>query len=102
MKKRKVVPNEPGRRDGERASPPPPPGWRLDGRRAPRLTREIQFQSGHVLLLYAVYVLVLAARRKVAVTLTRSGRSLSVSLVEPQEPRVGASRRLFNFAARIG
>jgi hypothetical protein len=89
------------KKGAERASPPPPPGWRLDARHASRLTREIQFQSGHVLLLYAVYVLVLAARRKVAVTLTRSGRCLSVSL-EPQEPRVGASRRLFNFAARIG
>jgi len=90
------------KKGAERASPAPPPGWRLGDRRTPRLTREIQFQSGQMLVLYAVYVLVLAARRRVAVTLTRSGRSLSVTLMEPPEPRVGASRRLFNFAARIG
>ena len=81
-------------------SPMPPPGWQLsDGR---MLARKLWFPSSQVQSLYVVYLLALAARMRVGVTLAASGCCLSVMLMEPSKPRVEATRKLFNFAARLG
>lgn len=78
----------------------PPPGWELDGDQL--LQREVVFPSGQMLSLYVSYVLALAVKARVGVTLACSGRQLSVTLVEPSKPDGEVSRKLFNFAARLG
>ena len=85
---------------GEEKSPTPPPGWQLSDERM--LTRRLWFPNSQVQSLYVVYLLALAARMRVGVTLASSGCRLSVMLMEPSKPRVEASRKLFNFAARLG
>ena len=81
-------------------APVPPAGWQLgdDG----MLTRKMWFPSPQVLSLYVSYLLVLATRSRVAVTLGVSGCCLSVMLKEPSKPRSEATRKLFNFAALLG
>ncbi|HWN42588.1 MAG TPA: hypothetical protein VNW71_10220 [Thermoanaerobaculia bacterium] len=78
----------------------PPPGWQLSDERL--LTRKLWFPSSQVQSLYVVYLLALAARMRVGVTLASSGCCLSVMLMEPSKPRPEASRKLFNFAVRLG
>jgi hypothetical protein len=85
---------------GEVKPPTPPPGWQLSDERM--LTRKLWFPSSQVQSLYVVYLLALAARMRVGVTLAASGCCLSVMLMEPSKPRSEASRKLFNFAARLG
>ena len=80
--------------------PAPPPGWQLSDERM--LTRKLWFPNAQVLSLYVVYLLALAARMRVGVSLAISGCWLSVMLMEPSKPRAGATRKLFNFAARLG
>ena len=80
--------------------PAPPPGWQLSDERM--LTRKLWFPSTQVLSLYVVYLLALAARMRVAVTLASAGCCLSVMLMEPPKSRVETTRKLFNFAARLG
>lgn len=86
--------------DQKAKSPMPPPGWQLSDERM--LTRKLWFPNAHVLSLYVVYLLALAARMRVGVTLATSGCCLSVMLMEPSKPRSEATRKLFNFAARLG
>lgn len=81
-------------------SPTLPPGWQLSDERM--LTRKLWFPSAQVQSLYVVYLLALAARMRVGVTLAVSGACLSVMLMEPSKPPSEATRKLFNFAARLG
>lgn len=81
-------------------TPPTPPGWQLSDERM--LMRKLWFPSSQVKSLYVTYLLALAARMGVGVTLASSGCCLSVMLMEPSKPRAEASRKLFNFAARLG
>ena len=76
-----------------------PRGWELSGGRM--LMRKLWFPNAQVMSLYVMHVLVVAARMRVGVTLACSGRCLSVMLLEPSKPRAEASRKLFNFAARL-
>lgn len=85
---------------GDTKSPKPPPGWQLTDERM--LMRKLRFPNAQVLSLYVMHLLVLAARMRVGVTLAASGRSLSVMVMEPSKPRSWATRKLFNFAARLG
>lgn len=85
---------------GEGRSPTPPPGWQLSEERM--LTRKLWFPNAQVLSLYVMHLLVLAARMRVGVTLAISGRCMSVMVMEPSKPRSEATRKLFNFAARLG
>lgn len=85
---------------GEAKGSTPPAGWRLSDERM--LTRKLRFPNSQVQSLYVAYLLALAARMRVGVTLASSGCCLSVMLMEPSKPRVEASRKLFNFAARLG
>ena len=85
---------------GGEAKSPPPPGWQLSDERM--LPRKLWFPSSQVQSLYVVYLLALAARMRVGVTLAASGCCLSVMLMEPSKPRAEATRKLFNFAARLG
>lgn len=87
-----------GRKRAEVSSPPP--GWALDEER--RLRREHLFPSGQTLSLYVSYVLTLAVRARVGVALACSGRRLCVTLVDPSKPHGEVSRKLFNFAVRLG
>ena len=89
---------KPSRRKRDASSPPP--GWELDQDR--RLRRELQFPSGQTLSLYVSFVLSLAVKCRVAVALACSGRRLCVTLVDPSKPHGEVSRKLFNFAARLG
>ena len=84
----------------DRKTPAPPAGWQLSDERM--LTRKLWFPNAQVPSLYVVYLLALAARMRVGVTLACSGCCLSVMLIEPSKPRSEASRKLFNFAARLG
>lgn len=95
-----MIDQKASRGGGEAKGTTPPPGWHLSNERM--LTRKLWFPNAQVQSLYVVYLLALAARMRVGVTLASSGCCLSVMLMEPSKPRVEASRKLFNFAAQLG
>lgn len=76
-----------------------PEGWEVKDR---LLERKLWFGSTLSLSLYVSFVLALAVKARVGVTLACSGRRLQVTLMDPSNPHGEVSRRLFNLAARLG